>query len=229
MPAMNATQHLAGVDWDAVDFLDLGCSKGGSLKFCSRRFDAKRGLGVDLSPRKVELALSQGQNAVLGDATSLGVEKRVRFVSMLNFLEHLPSLEVVEATIAQAARAATDFLFIRHPSFEGEGFAEILGVRQCWWHWRGHTAHIRVSDYCAMFHRLGLDRYKILYGEEVHDTGHESVIPVDAPVDSQQYDPAMMSAKPLVGFPQPLYMGQTIFVPLRDFEPQEWAQMTAKG
>ena len=182
-PGAESVPTLREVDWTLFDFIDLGCSKGGSLRFCRKRFDARRGLGVDIKPAKVQQTLDAGFDAVLADATKLDVEDAVRFVSMMDFLEHLPGLDVVEASLERAARVATDFIFIRHPSFEGEGLLENLGLRQYWWHWTGHTAHPQVADYCTMFERLGLSQYTILYREPIRDSDHPSVLPVEAPID----------------------------------------------
>ena len=215
------------VDWSHYDFIDLGCSKGGSLGWCRKRFGARRGLGVDLDPRKVEETRAAGFDAVVADATKLDVEDAVRFVSMMDFLEHLPGLDVVEASISRAATVATDFIFIRHPSFEGEGSVESLGVRQYWWHWSGHTAHPQVADYCRMFERIGLNQYVILYREPVRDSLHPSILPVDAPVNQHDYDPAVHSPKPEIEFRRPLWRMQEILVALRPFASDDWARVVA--
>lgn len=218
---------LDQVDWARFDFIDLGCSKGGSLDWCRARFGADRGLGLDLDPSKVEQTREAGFDAVVADATKLEAEDAVRFVSMMDFLEHLPGLDVVEASLARAAHVATDFIFIRHPSFEGEGFVEELGVRQYWWHWSGHKAHPQVADYCSMFQRLGLNQYTIRYRGPVHDSSHPSLLPTDAPVNQHEYDPAVHSPKPQVEFARPLWRSQEILVALRPFSPPEWAQIVA--
>lgn len=217
------------VDWNRYDFIDLGSSKGGSIAFCTKRFGAKRGLGIDLDPEKVGLTRASGVDAVQADAANLQLSKRVRFVSMLDFLEHLPSLDVVEAILAQAAEAATDFLFIRHPSFEGEGLIELLGVRQYWWHWSGHTCHIRISDYCEMFERLGLAQYCIRFHERVENTDHPTLIPLSAPVNSHAYDPEHHDEKPATPLPFPIWRMQSIFVALTPFDADEWRSLVAKG
>ena len=216
------------VQWDQYDFIDLGSSKGGSIEFCTKRFGARRGLGIDLDPDKVTQARASGVDAVQADAAKLQLTKRVRFVSMLDFLEHLPSREVVEAILAQAAEAATDFLFIRHPSFEGEGLIEMLGVRQYWWHWSGHTCHIQISDYCEMFERLGLNQYCIRFHERVERTDHPTLIPVSAPVNSHAYDPARHDEKQARDLPFPIWRMQSIFIALRPFDAGEWGSLVAK-
>jgi SAM-dependent methyltransferase len=223
-----APSALEDVDWGRYDFVDLGCSKGGSLDYCAKRFGADRGIGLDIDSRKVELARSAGHDAVVADVTQLELHDRVRFVSMMDFLEHLPSLATVEAVLEGAARIATDFLFIRHPSFEGEGYLSCLGLRQYWWHWRGHPTHPHVSDYCQIFDRLGLGLYTIRYSGQIQDSLDASVLVDDEPIDQGAFDPSTHSPRPYVEFAQPLWRMQDIFVALRAFDPrgQEWAQIT---
>ena len=210
------------VDWRKYDFIDLGCGRGGSMNFCAKRFGAKGGLGVDLSVEKVREARAAGYDVIVADALSIPPGVSVRFVSMLDFLEHLPNLSMVEQVLAASARVATDFLFIRHPSFEGEAYLRTLGLRQYWWHWSGHTAHIHVSDYCAMFEKLGLAQYFIRYREPILDSAHESILNTDARINQGKFDPSVHSAKPFVEFSEPVWRAQDIFVALRSFEANEW-------
>lgn len=214
------------IDWLQFDFIDLGCSSGGSLRYCQKRFGAKRGLGIDLSAEKVDRARTAGFDVVRADALALPPQAQVSFVSMMDFLEHLPNLEVVEAIIGAASQAASDFLFIRHPSFEGEGYLAALGFQQYWWNWSGHTVHIHVSDYCVILERLGLRQYFVRYREPVLDSNHPSIIPAKLPKNQREYDPDVHPPKPSITFAEPLWRAQDIFVALREFDPHEWARVT---
>ena len=229
--APSGDDTLDSVDWGRYDFIDLGASKGGSIQFCQKRFGAGRGLGVDNDAAKVATARERGVEVVLGDATRLPAESSVRFVSMIDFLEHLPDLRVVEDVLGSAAAAASDFLFIRHPSFEGEGYLETLGLRQYWWDWTGHPAHPQVSDYCGIFDRLGLRQYAIRYRERVEDSGHPSILSTETPANEGPFDPAHHPPKPSLRFTVPLWRSQDIFVALRPFDPRgaEWREITDVG
>jgi SAM-dependent methyltransferase len=101
------------------DFLDFGSGVGGSLEYCERRFGGI-GLGIDTAKNKVKIAQGQGKNVCLGDILALPGEKAVSFVSMMDFLEHLPSEAVALAMIKKACALASDFVFFAHPSFEDE-------------------------------------------------------------------------------------------------------------
>jgi SAM-dependent methyltransferase len=217
---------LDSVDWSRYDFVDLGCSKGGSLQHCQARFHASRGLGVDIDPSKVEQTRAAGYDAIEADARALDLDGQVSFISMLDFCEHLPDLAMVEEILAASARSARDFLYIKHPSFEGEEHVEQLGLRQYWWDWHGHTCHVRVADYCDIFERLGLNTYKIRYIERIESSQHPSVIPTSMPQDQLETDAASVSGKPDIRFDPPIWRRQDIFVALRSFDVDEWARIT---
>jgi SAM-dependent methyltransferase len=227
-----ASRSVEDLDWSLYDFIDLGCSSGGSLRYCRERMQARRGVGVDIDPDKVAHTLSAGLDAAVGDATHLRIENRVRFVSMMDFLEHLPGLDAVAAVIESAAGAATDFLFIRHPSFEGEEYLAELGLRQYWWDWSGHKAHIQVADYCRIFDRLGL-QHTIRYLGPVTDSTHDSIHAIDA-IDPHgwsnqgRHDPSVHPPKPYVRFARPLWRSQEILVALRPFQADEWREIVER-
>lgn len=211
---------LDAVDWRRYNFIDLGASKGGSLMTCAKKFDAHRGLGIELNPAKIQRT-RDGLDVVHGDARHLAVSDVVRFVSAVDFLEHLPDLGAVEQVLAAAAEAATDFVYISHPSFEGEYYLKSLGVIQYWHHWTGHKAHVRVSDYCAMFDRLGLHTYAIKYIDKVETSDHYSILP-GAPLNQGRYDPHAHGPRPSFIFEEPIWRAQRIFVALRPFAPDDW-------
>jgi hypothetical protein len=220
---------LEDVDWSAYGFIDLGASSGGSLRFCELRFGLGPGIGVDIDPGKVARAAERDFDVVQADATRLELDDVVSFVSMMDFCEHLPGLDVVEAILASAARAARDFIYIHHPSFEAEHYLVAHGVRQYWHDWSGHGAHVRVSDYCQMFDRLGLHQYMVRYSEPVMDSQHPSILPLSAARNQHEYDPEVHDEKPDIRFEDRPWRSQDIFIALRRFEPEEWQRITNAG
>jgi len=214
------------IDWSSYDFIDLGCSKGGSLKHCMARFEVARGIGVDINANKVALTKEAGYEAVVADARNLAGVGTVSFVSMMNFLEHLPDLQMVEDVIASAAKVARDFLFIRNPSFEGMEWSEVTGYQQYWWHWPFHPSKIKVSDLCDMFDSIGLGPYSIRFVDRVTDTAHETVVPMsmgDRVGGKLARELPRQDATPV---PSGWFRRQDIFVALRPFTIEEWRSVT---
>jgi len=196
------------------------------MKHCMDRFNVTRGIGIDINPNKVSKTKEAGYEAVVADATLLTGSGSVSFVSMMNFLEHLPNLQMVEKVIVAASKVAADFIYIRNPSFEGMEWSETLGYQQYWWHWPFHPSKIKVSDLCDIFDRIGLGPYTIRYVDKVTDTGHETVIPMslgDRVGGKAARDHPREDVIPL---PAGWFRRQDIFVALRSFSPAEWQSIT---
>ncbi|MFP8872035.1 MAG: class I SAM-dependent methyltransferase, partial [Myxococcota bacterium] len=174
------------IPWWKYEFADFGCSQGGSLAHCLKRFDARSGIGIDIDPDKVEKTRAAGFDAALADLHQLDGTKSVRFVSMMQFLEHLPSLTEVERVIGKAASLATDFLYIHHPSFEDEHYLESNGLRLYYHHWTGHITHVLRNEFFEMFERLGLLQYHVRPLLPIASRDHEAVLPLSAPVNQHQ-------------------------------------------
>lgn len=212
------------------DFLDLGSSKGGSIEFCVRRFGARRGLGVEPDPDKVRRLHEQGFDVLACDLFALDLPPdSFRFVSMMDLLEHLPDLGTVERALGVARELARDFLFIRHPLFDATPSLAAVGLKQYWTDWRGHTAHILVSDFRDMFRRLGFQQVAWNYRKPAHDSDDPSLLPLAAPPDQHHYDAERHGPKPQpkIVFPQPVYGQLDLFVALRAYGPREWSALTA--
>jgi hypothetical protein len=212
---------------EGADFLDLGASKGGSLRFCTRRFGG-RGIGVDIDEEKVRVAREAGFDVLYADASDLGLRNVVRFVAAMDFFEHLPDVDTTRAILRSAAEAATEFLFIRHPSFEGEHYLRQMGLVQYWHNWSGHPNHLRVSDYCELFDELGLRRYAIEHVERVRSTAHPSIIPVGHR-NSHEYDLKVHGAKPETALAEPVWRMQHIYVQVGDMPARDWERITRAG
>ena len=209
---------ISDVDLSRYDFVDLGAGVGGSLEGAEVRFGG-RGLGVDLDAEKVREATAAGRDVVLGDITSLEVEGSVRFVVLDNVLEHLPTLDHVRATLEAAARVATDFIYVRHPSFEDEAYLARLGLKQYWTDWTGHPMHLKLADLAVLFRDLGLGQWEVSPVWRARDSSHPTVVPMSAPKNSGEYDPDEHDEKPNVAFDHPVWFAFDILVPLRTNRP----------
>lgn len=215
------------IPWWKYEFADFGCSTGGSLAHCLKRFNARSGVGIDIDPAKVEKTRAAGFDAALADLHQLDGSKSVRFVSMMQFLEHLPSLQEVERVVEKAASLATDFLYIHHPSFEDEHYLESCGLRLYYHHWTGHITHVLRDEFFEMFDRLGLLRYHVRPLQPITSSDHESILPTTAKINQHQYQADVHGEKPSVTFPRPIYQHMEIFVALRPFADDEWKSVTA--
>lgn len=193
------------------DFVDFGCSNGGSMKFAMDRLGGENGIGFDINPEKVEKAKAMGLSAHLADVSSLDPAGlgTARFVIASHFLEHLPSLELAELCISSACRVAEEFVFIRQPFFDADVALEKLGLKLYWSSWRGHTNHMTTLDFVEILERLkgqGLfDSYTTFHRYPIENSNNECVHPTSSPRDQHAYDPAIHPKKPITDFEMPVF------------------------
>jgi len=194
------------VNLEDFDYLDFGASKGGSLRFGQRKLGGKRGMGVDLSPQKVETTRAAGFDCIVGDVTRLDLpEKSVKFVTMLHFLEHLPSLALAEAAICNAIRLSTDFVYIRGPFFDEDSYLESLGLKFFFSDWSGHTCKLTVKHVLDLLKREGLNDYAFLGVEKIENSDHAFIHPMGSPSNQRDYNPTLHPRKEFIVFDRVIY------------------------
>jgi SAM-dependent methyltransferase len=195
-------EQIAAGDYD---FLDFGCSKGGSLLLGKELFGGRRGLGLDIDAAKVAAARCAGHDAVLADVTNLNLAPgAVSFVLMMHFLEHLPGYEAARQAIESATRIARDFVFIRHPWFDSDGALFDLGLKFYWSDWRGHPNRFGKLDFFKVLARARrVHRWLLLGYEPVMDTLSRDLVDLEGPADSQATSQSAISDRPrqIIGVP----------------------------
>lgn len=169
-----------------ADFLDFGCSTGGSIEFAKQRFGVDRGVGIDIDPAKVAKTRALGFEAIEADASALDLPPRsVSFSVMSHFLEHLPGLRVAQKCIASACRVSRDFVYIRHPWFDADFDLWKLGYKFYWSDWSGHTLPLGVGQLDNLIRRSNPKEWK-LYGRKRLTTLNDPVVvPLATPINSQ--------------------------------------------
>lgn len=210
-----------GVTLDGHDFLDFGASKGGCIDFALRRLGGRKGLGVDIDPKKVAQMRDLGFDCVEGDVTNLKLRAgSVRFVTMSHMLEHLPDLDAVQRAIGTAARVSSDFLFIQGPYFDADEALAAQGLKFYWSDWGGHTCHVTTSRLRGALDALGLRDYLVMARVPVVDSADPAIHPLSSPRNQHDYQPGEHPDKPFVtfsppAFPEPIYREMVCVVRLR--------------
>lgn len=225
--AVDLQPAIAALSAGDFDFIDLGCGNGGSTGHCIRRFasihatgtepDAPgthlRSLGLELNATDAASARDLGYTVVTADVAETTVPDRcVRFVSAMDFLEHLPDADTSCAVLERFAAAANDFVFIRHPSFEDNAYLATLGLKLCWSDWTEHPTMMRLEDYERMFARLGWSDYAIVPRLLLPDSTSDQIVPLSAPTDTMVYDEAAHGPKPHVTFDRPVFTQFDIYI-----------------
>ena len=217
------------------DFLDFGASKGGCIDFAERSLGGRKGLGVDIDPKKVAQMRALGYDCIEGDITKLDLpDNSVRFVTMSHVLEHLPDLDAVGLAIRSAARVATDFLLIQGPYFDADEALARQGLKFYWSDWRGHPCHLTTGQLGRLLRDAGLRHHILMARVPVLDSNDPCIHPLSSPRNQHDYEAGVHPAKPDVAFEPPtfdghLYREMVCLVRLRPFEGWERAVFARKG
>ncbi len=222
-------------DLAKYDFLDLGSKNGGSINYCAKRYrrssnpeDYAKGIGIDINPKSVAKARAAGFDTIEQDILKLDINHKFRFVSALDFLEHMPGVAAAEKIVNKMSELATDFLFIRHPSFEDVEYLKELGLKITWTDWDAHSAPIKLYDYAEMFNKLGLRQYCFNFKGDLVNSDNEYVVPLDAPVNTLKYDKDL-GKKKKVKFDKKVFSQIDIFVALRPIDHKIWNWITREA
>lgn len=192
------------LDLSGYDFIDFGSSLGGSLNF-SKKLGGRRGLGIDIDPKKVEKAQKLNYKVMCADATSVKLPRKcVKFCVMSHFLEHLPTLEKAKEAITNAINAAADFVFIQGPWFDSDEQLKALGFKFYWSDWHGHQLHFTSTMLGQILTSLGIS-YTIFGNYKINTSTNLDIHPLDSPTDSFEYDPKIHSEKRSIMFTFPTY------------------------
>lgn len=174
------------------DFFDFGCSDGANIKFINSCDPATRGLGIDIDQKKIDKALEKGFNAINFDILELPQQKMVRFVTMSHFLEHLPSAITAGAMIRRGIDVSREFVLIRQPWFDSDGYLLAMDLKLYWSDWRGHPNRMTSLDFYLILRRALEDGaicgFAIFGRSPVTSSGDSCLIPLAAPIDQHHYE-----------------------------------------
>lgn len=217
------------VDLTGYDFIDFGASEGGSIDFAKSLLGGRNGLGIDKDPAKVERMQQLGYHCIKADITDLDLpDQSVRFVVMNHILEHLPNLEVVRRTVENAAKIASDFLFIHGPCFDADEYLASQGLKFYWSDWLGHRCHLTSTQLMNILDSLGLREYVVMGVVPIVDSEDPCIHPASSPGNQHDYTPGRHPPKPSLTFDRPVYKEVLCLVALRPLP--NWRVLTqARG
>jgi SAM-dependent methyltransferase len=212
-----------------VELLDLGCGTGNRLEYATRRFGTT-GIGIDRNPQKVAAAQHRGRRVYRADILELDPAEfgAVKYVTLDNVLEHMPSLDVAADVVGRACALASRLVHIRHPSFEHEEYLASLGLKQYWTDWDAHTAHLRLHELVAMGADAGVFRFVVRPVVRSHGSSDPSLLPLGAPRDQHRpdrtrhgvvYDEQLHGRKPDVSFDRPVFHAFDLLLIVGDHVP----------
>ena len=174
------------------DYLDFGCSKGNSLNWSKRLFGGKQGLGIDIDPKKIAQAKAAGHNAVIFDINNIPTKKLVRFTVLSHLLQNLPSENDVKAFVRKACQVSTDFVFIKQPYFDADGYLFQNGLKLFFSDWTGHPNQMTTLSLFKLMKELKdeglLQKFSIHGKKPILSSDDNHVQSINAPIDQHHFD-----------------------------------------
>ncbi|MEQ1950604.1 class I SAM-dependent methyltransferase [Mesorhizobium sp. CN2-181] len=194
------------IDLAPYDFVDFGCSSGGSIKFAMERLGGVNGVGVDLDPVKVAATREKGFNAELADLTlPMSFKGKARFSLIAHVLEHIPSPKIAGQILRTAASISSEFVLVRQPWFDSDGPLAAMGVKLYWSDWSGHTNHMTTLEmYLALkplFVKKLISSFTIFGYRRISHTASDRIVPLDGPINRHHYAAEIDGPKPEADLP----------------------------
>jgi hypothetical protein len=187
----NNNDYLDKLRDNQYDFIDFGCSSGGSIEYYQKMFGAK-GLGIDIDPKKVKSSTEKGFNAIVCDITKIELEKKISFGIMSHFLEHISSIKHVKIIVEKACSVINEFLIIRQPYFDADHYLFTNGFKFYWSDWTGHPNHMTLLEFYNILKPLkdsNLLKEFSFYGlNPVIDSNNDAIHNLDSPTDQHHWN-----------------------------------------
>jgi hypothetical protein len=215
------------------DIVDLGTKHGWAMDECRRignMYLKNKDLFDKLQPRRCvgyERPQAEGYRSIvenknynfciadLATDEAIAALPKAEIYLAWHFLEHVPNKEWARKLVWEALKNAKHLVWFRLPSFQqdtenGEGVLRQHGMRFTWTFWRGHPTHWLVEDcteaIATWAKEISNREYDLFVRPSsfVHNMANSRIVPIDAPEDTQKYDPKH-GPKPLdVKFKQPI-------------------------
>lgn len=189
------------IDLTGYEFVDFGCSAGGSLDFAKRHWGLSNGIGIDISPNKVEKTRALGYTAEVGDLTKpMNFQGKVAFSILSHVLEHIPSNLLARKILRTAAMISESHIIIRQPYFDCDGSLARMGLKFYWSDWpTGHTNQMTSLQLYLALKVLRdeglLSGFSIWGNDRIASTDSNCIIPLDSAANRHQYDATTDSPK----------------------------------
>ena len=122
-------------------------------------------------------------------------DNSVNYVTMMNFLEHLPSPQIAERAIDSAIRIASDFVFMLGPNFDHAHYLKKFAVRKYFSAWSGHTWEHTVQELRDIISKHKNCSCLLIENGRLEDTYSSILVPIKTPRNSGLYNPEVHGEK----------------------------------
>lgn len=125
---------------------------------------------------------------------------------MIDFLEHLPDNLLVQKCVQAACETATDFVFIRQPWFDSDGYLFRNNLKLYWSDWKGHPNTMTSLE----LHRImcsipKVKRWKIYGRKIIADSSDAAVHPLISAPNQHGWKAGRHKPKPEIIFGEKVF------------------------
>jgi len=190
-----------------MDYMDVGCKAGSSTHLCQQILGGRRGFGIDINQGHIAEYSMNGGFAMHADATCTGLpDKCVDFACLSHMLEHLPSLDKVEACITEAVRLSRRFVYIVGPFFDADSYLAALNLKFFWSDWVWHPTHVTSENIIRGIKKSKGWHSAELWGRiEIFNSNSNCILHLDEAKNQHHHDPTLHLPKPVHQFNKPLH------------------------
>ena len=176
---------------DKIDFIDIGCSKGGSYKFIQKKFNFENGLALDIDIKKVKEAIKNNTPAIRLDATKMNIfnDNACKLISIIHTLEHFPNEYIIKDVLKESIRIASNTIYIKGPMYY-QDYLSNKGFQFYWSHWKGHTCLIEPETIINIMKEFGENNYKLNFYHKhlVKNSNDTCIHSINGLIDRHHYD-----------------------------------------
>ena len=207
---MAALEQLYAPD---VDCWDFGADT--NSMFVAREFlGARKPVGLTIDLDRIEHMTKAGDLAVECDILRIPRPGNVRVVSMLHFLEHLPTPADCRTAIKLGLDSASDLVALGGPIFEEDDFLREQGFKFNWGDWEEHDNRYSLPLFLELLDDLGARARSVSIGFPYVDTLGENILTLDdARNQGEPWDPRQNRPKTLRTLPRPAYQEFLVLIP----------------
>ena len=195
--------------FNKLDFIDIGCSKGGSYRFIQKKFKYSNGIAIDIDSRKVKISLENKIPAIKLDASQMNIfnDNACYLISIVNVLQYLPNINTIENMLKESLRVASKTIYIKGPMYYEDYLSE-LGFHFFWSYWKGITYLIEPDTIISIMKKYNINNYELNFQEKhrVLNSNNPCIHSINGLIDRHDYDETIDPPKKMdVVFEKKLY------------------------
>ncbi|MDB5582853.1 MAG: hypothetical protein JWR80_8029 [Bradyrhizobium sp.] len=198
--------------FDKYDCIDIGGDVN-SLSWARAYLGAKRPLGINIEPVRLERMRDAGDDCMDLNAFDIPLDIKPDWVIMSHFLEHLNSRDEVIEMVLRASNWAQKGVIINGPYFEDDDYIRSYGFKFAWGDWIDHDSRYSISTfYSALAERFDEGDLSISVGFPALSSAADNIFPLAEAPNKNSYETDHTVEKPVVAFKRPAFQEFAVII-----------------